>query len=105
MADCKNCNEKHRDLPNVPYIVHEKAMARNDRLIKRFIIAFLIVIALWFSTIGMFVLYLNLYDFESYEIDLSTDGGGDANFIGQDGDIYNGKGHSEATDAQQEGRR
>ena len=45
------------------------------------------------------MLYLNQYDFagESYSVDLSTDGGGDANFIGQDGDIINGTGESDAS--------
>lgn len=33
------------------------------------------------------------YDFESYHV--STDGGGDANFIGNDGDIYNGENSGE----------
>ena len=40
--------------------------------------------------------YLNEYDFESYsetyEVELSTDGGGNANYIGNDGDINNGSG-------------
>lgn len=36
------------------------------------------------------------YDFESYEV--STEGGGNANFIGNDGDIYNGESARPSTD-------
>jgi len=82
-------------LEPVPYIVHESAMARNDRTIKRFIAALIVVVALWFATIWIFVWYLDQYDFESYSVDLSTDGGGNANYIGQDGDIYNGTSESD----------
>lgn len=41
----------------------------------------------FFSTNAFWIFYISQYNFESYEI--STDGGGNANYIGQDGDIYN----------------
>lgn len=58
---------------------------------KRMFTALMTVIALWFATIGGFVWYLYQYDFENYYIE-STEG--PANYIGNDGDIYNGKSHS-----------
>ena len=59
---------------------------------KRWFIACMVILVLWFSTIGAFVWYLNQYDFESYETIIEQDAsdGGDTNYIGNDGDIYNG---------------
>ena len=94
MPDCKSCKENRQNVEPVPYIVHESAMARQERTTKRLVIMMIVILALWFSTIGVFVWYLNQYDFESYDVEVSTDGGGDANYIGNDGDIYNGTGYS-----------
>lgn len=99
MSDCQNCTEMQRDLQPVPYIAHESALARIERSMKRVITALIVVVVLWFATIGIFILYLNQYDFEDYMVELSTDGGGNANYIGQDGDIFNGtsSGSAEST--------
>ena len=79
MPDCKACQEIGQKVEPVPYIVHESAMSRNERTIKRLIIALLSVVLLWFATIGIFVWYLNQYDFESYEY---TQDGQGLNIIG-----------------------
>jgi hypothetical protein len=79
MPDCKSCKENRQNVEPVPYIAHESAMARMERTVKRLIIALFVVIALWFSTIGIFVWYLNQYDFESYEY---TQDGQGLNIIG-----------------------
>lgn len=63
---------------------------QNERLEgfnKRIIAILIVVLCLWFSTIGGFVWYLSQYEFTSYTVD-SKDGG-NANFIGNDGDINN----------------
>ena len=42
MANCKECKENRVEVKtpeNVPYIVHETAMARNERNVKRMIIS------------------------------------------------------------------
>lgn len=57
---------------------------------KRIFIALITVVVLWFATIGGFVWYLSLYDFSTGTYDFTTEDGGDANYIGNDGDIYNG---------------
>jgi len=56
--------------------------------IRRQWILVIVILSLWFATIGGFVWYLYQYDFVSYEV--STDGGGNANYIGNDGDVFNG---------------
>lgn len=67
---------------------------------KRLVVALFVVIALWAATIGGFVWYLNQYDFVSY--DVNSQDGGNANFIGNDGDINNyGESSSDKTDKEE----
>ena len=73
----------------IPFIVHEAEIAILERHIKRLWVALIVAIVLIFISNIAWLAYINQYDFESYEI--STDGGGNANYIGNDGDIYNGK--------------
>lgn len=78
--DCSTCKENLSfKVDPVPYLAYESAMARNERTIKRFVIALLVVVALWFSTIGIFVLFLNQYDYSSTEY---TQDGEGLNIIG-----------------------
>ena len=60
---------------------------------KRLVLALFTVLALWALTIGGFVWYLNQYDYSLYQ--LESNDGGNANFIGNDGDITNGERKSE----------
>ena len=97
MANCKECKEKRMEVStpeNVPYIVHETAMARNERNVKRMVVALVTAIALLFASNALWLWAWMQYDYESYEA--ITDNGGDANIIGNDGDIYNGYGEVEA---------
>ena len=64
---------------NVPYINFEGEMARQERHVKRLWIALLVAIAALALTVGIFVWYLNQYDFISY--DYQQDGEG-VNIIG-----------------------
>lgn len=59
---------------------------------KRWFIAFLVILFMWLTTIVMFVCFINQYDFSSTseEIIVDSSDGGNANYIGNDGDIYNG---------------
>lgn len=94
-----NQEEKEMQL-TVPYIMHEAAQARAERTIKRLTIGIIVVsilsIIIAFLT-GYFIDkgwrdYFSECEIESYS--LSTDNGGNANYIGQDGDIYNGENKS-----------
>lgn len=72
----------HTEPQNVPYIVHESAMARSERHIKRLIIALVISIVLLAIT-NMAWLYAAMqYDFESYVQD-----GEGVNVIGDENGI------------------
>jgi hypothetical protein len=79
--------------PDVPYIVFEGEMARAERYIKRLWIALIIAIICVLASNVAWLLYISQYDFESYEV--VAEGDGHANYIGQDGDIYNGESISE----------
>lgn len=73
---------------DVPYIVYESAQVRAERTIKRLTVALIISIFLIFVSHAAWLVFVSQYEFESY--DLSTDGGGNASYIGQGGDINNG---------------
>ena len=88
--------ENNENIKDVPYLVHEGVMVRMERQIKRLWIALIVAIASLLIAILAFLRYLNLYDFESYEVSAARDG--HANYIGQDGDIYNGLCESTETD-------
>ena len=96
MANCETCKKVQNAPENVPYIVHESSMARMERQIKRLWIALIISIAMLFASGAIFTWAWMQYDYESYEI--TADGDSNANYIGQDGNIYNGGiGESEET--------
>lgn len=46
MADCNACKEKHKAAEPVPYIVHEKDMARMERSNKRLWIVIVLLVVL-----------------------------------------------------------
>ena len=96
MTNLKNCDNVQGAPESVPYIVHESSMARMERQIKRLWIALIVAIYLLFASNAGLLLAWTSYDYASYEA--ITDNGGDANIIGNDGDIYNGYGEIEETD-------
>ena len=96
---CNHCEGKSEDAvmnQDVPYIFHESAMARSERHIKRLWIALIVSIVMLFASSAIFTYAWLQYDYASYEA--ITDDGGDANIIGNDGDIYNGYGEIEEAD-------
>ena len=90
-----NQEEKEMQL-TVPYIMHEAAQARAERTIKRLIIALITSIILLFATNVLWIWNNSQYDFVDGNVD--TEGEGNANYIGQDGDIYNGTNNSQSTE-------
>lgn len=60
---------------------------------KRWFIAFLTVLFFWFTTIAVFFWYITL-PVEESTVKIESEGGGNANYIGDDGDIINGENNS-----------
>lgn len=76
------------------------------KIIKWLVVLGIVCILSMVAVHGMTLLYLYQYDFSvattttttTTEVDQSTDGGGDANYIGRDGEIAYGKADSEDND-------
>ena len=88
MADCGNCKSKEQYAEPVPYIVHEGTMARAEITIKRLWITILLLIVLLVGTNGAWIWYES--QFENIAISQENEDGYN-NFIGNDGDIFNGE--------------
>lgn len=89
---CNNCGTENENV-NVPYVALEAAQARNEREKKRLLI---LVIISWIATlliVGIFTYERLQYDYTGTyeEIIVDAEDNGNANYIGQDGNIYNGE--------------
>ena len=73
----------------VPYIVFEGEQARHERTVKRLVLALLVSIALLFVSNIAWLIFFNSFDITSEEIMVDGTDQGNANFIGEDGDINN----------------
>lgn len=91
---CETCkNHASATTPeSIPYIAHETAMARNERSIKRMVVALVMAIVLMFASNALWLWAWMQYDYVSEEIVVEQDAqdGDSVNFIGNDGDILNG---------------
>ena len=88
MADCKSCKSKEQPSETVPYIVHEGMMARAERTAKRLWITILLLIVLLVGTNAGWIWFES--QFEDIAISQENEDGYN-NFIGNDGDIFNGE--------------
>lgn len=96
---CNDCKEKMGNRPEViPYAVHEISEAKNERILKKLITALIIAIALIFASNAIWLYAWCQYDYTSEEtiVEQSADGGGNANYIGANGDINNGVSESDS---------
>lgn len=80
MSNCDACKESKKSEP-VPYIVHESAMARQERHIKRLVIALIVAIALIFASNAAWLYAWCQYDYSGEETVYDQDGEG-LNIIG-----------------------
>lgn len=82
----------------VPYIVFEGEMARHERTVKRLVIALIVSIALIFVSNIAWLCFFNQFDITSEDIIVDGTQQGNANFIGEDGVINNGRGEVQEDD-------
>lgn len=92
---CNGCGAGNQPV-TVPYVVHESSMARAERLSRRLVaIIILLIVLLVGSNIGWLIYESQFEDvITSEEIIVDAEENGIANYIGNDGDIYNGKDYS-----------
>ena len=83
--NCDTCT--HRPDP-VPFAVHESAMARMERTIRRLWILLIVLVVLLVGTNALLIWYEA--QFEKVEVTQENEDGYNS-FIGNDGDIYNGE--------------
>lgn len=83
---CNNCGTENTNL-TVPYVVHEAAVARQERQIKRMWIALIVSVAMLFASNIGWLIFESQFETISYE----QDGEGINNVnLGEQGDLING---------------
>ena len=89
MASCKNCKDNEQ-IPEQSK--NELAFAFIERTVKRQWIALIIALCMLFASNAAWLYAWMQYDYTSEEIIVEQDAqdGGNANYIGNDGDIVNG---------------
>lgn len=91
MPDCKSCKENRakniKPPETIPYLAYEGAMARNERAVKRLVIALILAIIMLFASNGIWLYCWSQYDYvgEKQIIEAQQDGEG-VNIVGG-GDI------------------
>ena len=89
---CNNCGTNNAPA-SVPYVVHESAMARAERHTKALIWVIVLLVVLLVGTNAGWLIYES--QFETVEETTTTitqdNADGYNNYIGNDGDIVNGK--------------
>lgn len=90
------------EMKDVPYVVYESAQTRSERIIKRLIVALIIVTAMMFVTNIIWLHEWMSYGYEALDEEITVASGfnGHANYIGNDGSIVNGADYSEAENYQ-----
>lgn len=95
---CTNCISAKeaielKDMPPVPFAAHEAEVARQERQIKRMWIALIVAWSVVLAIVGIFTYERLQYDYTGTyeEIIVDAEDNGNANYIGQDGNIYNGE--------------
>lgn len=93
--NCETCREKRAD--PVPYIVHESAMARQERTVKRLWIVLIMTILLLVGTNALWVYYESQFTDETWTYEATTERG---NAVANgEGEVYiYGMGESNASE-------
>ena len=74
---------------NVPYIAYESMLAKEERQQRRLVIIIIILIVLLVASNIVWIVAWNQYDYVDDYTEIDA-GYGNANYIGDDGDINNG---------------
>lgn len=92
---------KEEKTVSIPYYVHEGEMTRVERLNKRWFIAFLIVLVMFFASNLAWVIYEMSYDTYYYAQEATAEGDGDAAALlttGEGSVTFNGKSETGSED-------
>lgn len=91
---CNNCGT-NEEIAVMPIAQHEKDQNRLMSIIKSLIIVILVLIVLLVGSNIAWIVYESQFEdvITTEEIIVDADDNGNANYIGQDGNIYNGENH------------
>ena len=91
---CNSCNSN--DMAVMPIAQHEKDQNRLMGIIKWLIAVIVILIVLLVGSNVAWLVYENSFEevVTTEEVIVDADDNGNANYIGQDGNIYNGEDNS-----------
>ena len=82
-------------------IAFERMQAKDERNDRWRNIIIILLILLLVATNVIWIVAWNSYDYvDDYSVDVDAGDGGNANYIGNDGDIYNGTSNSTQTQEQ-----
>ena len=87
---------ENKDMIQIPYFVHEGIITTWERVFKRMMVLLIVTIILLFASNAMWAYYWYQFDTTTEEITMDA-GNGDANYIGNDGDITYGKDKDQET--------
>ena len=89
---CNRCGTNNAPA-SVPYVVHESAMARAERHTKELVWVIVLLIVLLVGSNGAWLWYENQFEVVEETTTTITQDNADGynNYIGNDGDIVNGK--------------
>ena len=93
--NCETCT--HRPDP-VPFAVHESAMARAERTSRRLWILLILLVVLLVGSNALWIWYESQFEDVTTSVEMDNENGYNS-YIGNDGDIYNGKVESDEKDA------
>ena len=82
------------EMTQIPYAVLEAEQATNERNMRRMLIAIVISVVLLFASNIAWLCFFNSFDIESSEITVDSTDAGNANYVGKNGVIDNGRGKS-----------
>lgn len=97
MSMCENCksHEEEKDPKFIPFVSHDKDMARLERTNKRLWILLLVMLVLLVGTNAAWIYYESQFVDESWTFEANTDNGGTAIANG-DGEVnYYGESKSD----------
>lgn len=90
MMDCSNCTKKDIYTTTVPLVVLENTRAQMDAHFRRLVCVIVLLVLLLVGSNVAWLVYESQFADEVYEITQENEDGYN-NFIGNDGDIYNGE--------------
>ena len=93
---CNNCGTTN-NMESIPYVAYQSTVSDYKMMLKRMWVALIVLLLILFATNTIWIYSWMQYDYSSEEIIVDAEDNGNANYIGQDGNIYNGEDNSAET--------